>query len=123
MMIEAGPSEGERRSPAAPTQTRPDFSVIQGFQVVGADHLAAGQRAALDEGWRDALRLELETRAARFHQAVDFRDCAFERWRHSMVGRPCRQTVSWHKRAYSRSCNVGRRSPASYSAGRCKGAN
>ncbi len=71
MMIEAGPSEGEKDPPAAPTQRRHDFSVIQGFQVVGADHLAAGQRAALDEGWRDALRLELETRAARFHQAVD----------------------------------------------------
>ncbi len=71
MMIEAGPGDREKDPSAAPTQTRYDFSVVQGFQVVGAGDHFAGQNAGGDEGWRDALRLELETRAARFHQAVD----------------------------------------------------
>jgi ATP-dependent RNA helicase SUPV3L1/SUV3 len=71
MMIEAGPGDGEKDPSATPTQPRHDFSVVQGFQVVGADHHAAGQNAGGDEGWRDALKLELETRAARFHHAVD----------------------------------------------------
>jgi ATP-dependent RNA helicase SUPV3L1/SUV3 len=71
MMIEAGPGDGEKDPSAAPTQTRHDFSVVQGFQVVGADHHLAGQNAGGDEAWRGALRLELETRAARFHHAVD----------------------------------------------------
>jgi ATP-dependent RNA helicase SUPV3L1/SUV3 len=71
MMIEAGPGDGEKDPPAAPTQTRHDFSIVQGFQVVGADHHLAGENAGGDEAWRDALRLELETRAARFHHAVD----------------------------------------------------
>ena len=70
MMIEAGPGDGENPS-TAPTPARPDFSVVQGFQVVGADLPGAGQNGAGDEYWRDALRLELETRAARFHHAVD----------------------------------------------------
>lgn len=70
MIIEAGPSDGQKDPSAAPTQTSRDFSVVQGFQVVGADHFVAGQDAG-DEGWREALRLELETRATRFHHAVD----------------------------------------------------
>jgi ATP-dependent RNA helicase SUPV3L1/SUV3 len=69
MMIEAGPGDGEKDP--SPTLPRHDFSVVQGFQVVGADHHAAGQSAGYDESWRDALRLELETRASRFHHAVD----------------------------------------------------
>ena len=71
MMIEAGPGDGEKDPSAAPTPTSHDFSVVQGFQVVGADHHVAGQNAGGDEEWRGALRLELETRAARFHHAVD----------------------------------------------------
>ena len=71
MMIEGGPGNGQNEPSAAPTPTSHDFSVVQGFQVVDADHLVAGQKADADEGWRDALRLELETRAARFHHAVD----------------------------------------------------
>ena len=70
MMIEAGPGDGENPS-TAPTPVRPDFSVVQGFQVVGADLPVTGQNGAGDEYWRDALRLELETRASRFHHAVD----------------------------------------------------
>jgi ATP-dependent RNA helicase SUPV3L1/SUV3 len=70
-MIEAGPGDGENDPPTAPTQSSPDFSAVQGFQVVGADYHATGQNAGGDEAWRDALRLELETRAARFHHAVD----------------------------------------------------
>jgi ATP-dependent RNA helicase SUPV3L1/SUV3 len=70
-MIEAAPGDGEKDPPAAPTQPRYDFSVVQGFQVVGVDHHAVRQEAGGGEGWRDALRLELETRAARLHHAVD----------------------------------------------------
>ena len=71
MMIEAGPSDGEEEPSAPPTPMGPDFSVVQGFQVVGSDHPVAGQNTGGDENWRGALRLELETRAARFHHAVN----------------------------------------------------
>lgn len=71
MMIEAGPGDGKEEPSVPPIPTRPDFSIVQGFQVVGADHPVAGQNAGSDENWRGALRLELETRAARFHHAVD----------------------------------------------------
>ena len=60
---------GERSAGRRP-EARHDFSVVQGFQVVGADD--PGAAPPVDgEAWRDALRLELETRAARFHHAVD----------------------------------------------------
>jgi ATP-dependent RNA helicase SUPV3L1/SUV3 len=66
-MVEEGPGSVEDDLPIAEPQPRHDFSVVQGFQVVGAeDRVAAG-----DQAWRDALRLELEARAARLHQAVD----------------------------------------------------
>ena len=69
-MMEVGPGSEENNPSAAEPQARHDFSVVQGFQVVGGeDHGAA--RAMRDQAWRDALRLELEVRAARFHQAVD----------------------------------------------------
>src|ERR1700722_20621733 len=67
LMVEEGRGWVEHDPPAAEPQPRHDFSVVQGFQVVsGEDQVAAG-----DQGWRDALRLELEARAARLHQAVD----------------------------------------------------
>ena len=66
-MVEEGQGSVENDPPAAEPQPRHDFSVVQGFQVVGGeDQVAAG-----DQAWRDALRLELEARAARLHQAVD----------------------------------------------------
>ena len=66
-MVEEGQGSVENDPPAAEPQPRHDFSVVQGFQVVGGeDQVAAG-----DQTWRDALRLELEARAARLHQAVD----------------------------------------------------
>jgi ATP-dependent RNA helicase SUPV3L1/SUV3 len=71
MMIEAGPSDGEKDLSAAPTQLGHDFSIVQGFQVVGAERHVAGQNMGGDEAWRNALKLELETRAARLHHAVD----------------------------------------------------
>jgi ATP-dependent RNA helicase SUPV3L1/SUV3 len=71
MMIEAGPGDGEKNPSAGPTQPGHDFSVVQGFQVVDAERRDAAQTAGGDDGWRDALRLELETRVARFHHAVD----------------------------------------------------
>ncbi|HZC98403.1 MAG TPA: helicase, partial [Bradyrhizobium sp.] len=66
-MVEEGPGSVENDLPAAEPQPQHDFSVVQGFQVVGAE----GSGGAGDEVWRDALRLELEVRAARLHQAVD----------------------------------------------------
>jgi ATP-dependent RNA helicase SUPV3L1/SUV3 len=68
MEVEPG-SEKNNLSPVEP-QARHDFSVVQGFQVVGAEPHGAA-RTASDQAWRDALRLELEARAARFHLAVD----------------------------------------------------
>ena len=62
MTIDEAPSE-------TPPQHIHDFSNLQGLQVVGA-HPGAGEDPA-SVAWREALKLELETRAARFHQAVD----------------------------------------------------
>ena len=58
MSIDEVPSEMPPRHPH-------DFSSLQGLQIVGA-----AENHASDD-WREALKLELETRAARFHQAVD----------------------------------------------------
>ena len=68
-MVEVGPGSAENEQSAAPQEARPDFSAVQGFQVVGGeDH---GAPLGADQAWRDALRLELAARAARLHQAVD----------------------------------------------------
>lgn len=69
-MMEMEPGSEEDNLSTAEPRARHDFSVVRGFQVVGVeDHGAA--RAGGEQAWRDALRLELEARAARFHQAVD----------------------------------------------------
>ena len=70
VMVEVGPSSEENNPPAAEPQARHDFSGVQGFQVVGVEGHGAPP-AAGDQAWRDALKLELEARAARLHQAVD----------------------------------------------------
>jgi ATP-dependent RNA helicase SUPV3L1/SUV3 len=70
VMVDEGPSSEENNLSAAQPQARHDFSGVQGFQVVGVEGHSAPQTAR-DQAWRDALRLELEARAARFHQAVD----------------------------------------------------
>jgi ATP-dependent RNA helicase SUPV3L1/SUV3 len=62
MSIDEGPSE-------TPALRAHDFSNLQGLQVVGA-YLGAVEDQA-SEAWREALKLELEARAARFHHAVD----------------------------------------------------
>ena len=68
-MVEVGPGSAENEQSAAHEEARPDFSAVQGFQVVGGeDH---GAPLGADQAWRDALRLELAARAARLHQAVD----------------------------------------------------
>ena len=68
-MVEVGPGSADNDPSAAHEEARPDFSAVQGFQVVGAeDH---GAPLGADQAWRDALRLELAARAARLHQAVD----------------------------------------------------
>jgi ATP-dependent RNA helicase SUPV3L1/SUV3 len=68
-MVEEGQGSAENDPPAAEPQPRYDFSVVQGFQVVGAEDHSAIEGG--EQAWRDALRLELEVRAARLHQAVD----------------------------------------------------
>ncbi len=66
-MTEGERSASEEELPSARPQARHDFSFVRGFQAVGAvDRAASG-----DDRWRDALRTELEARAARFHQAID----------------------------------------------------
>src|SRR5580698_8826400 len=68
-MVEEEPGSVDNDLPAVEPQPRHDFSVVQGFQVVDAeDHRSA---RAGDETWREALKLELETRAERLRQAVD----------------------------------------------------
>src|ERR1700722_4782243 len=69
VMVEVGPSSEEKDLLAEQPQPRHNFSVVQGFPVVGGEDHGAAQ--AGDQAWRDALRLELEARAARLHQAVD----------------------------------------------------
>jgi ATP-dependent RNA helicase SUPV3L1/SUV3 len=69
VMVEVGPSSEEKDLVAEQPQPRHDFSIVQGFQVVGGEDRGAAQ--AGDQAWRDALRPELEARAARLHQAVD----------------------------------------------------
>ena len=67
-MNEVEPGSGDNHLSSAEPQGRVhDFSAVQGFQLVGAED----QGGEDDPAWRDALRLELEARAARFHQAVD----------------------------------------------------
>jgi ATP-dependent RNA helicase SUPV3L1/SUV3 len=68
-MVEEGQGSVENDLPAAEPQPRHDFSVVQGFQVVGAEDHGATEGG--EQAWREALRLELEARAARLHQAVD----------------------------------------------------
>lgn len=48
-----------------------DFSGLQGLQVVGSAAGAGGDEGPENSLWREALRSELEARAARFRQAVD----------------------------------------------------
>ena len=70
--MEVEPSSEENDLPAEQQpQPRHDFSIVQGFQVVGAEDHGAAQAGDQAQAWRDALRLELEARAARLHQAVD----------------------------------------------------
>ena len=70
-MIEVEPSSVEGDPSPAQTVVRHDFSVVRGFQVVAAEDQLAAQKQGGDEAWREALKAELEARAARFHQAVD----------------------------------------------------
>ena len=62
MSIDEVPSE-------TPPQRAHDFSNLQGLQIVGAHQGASEDQVS--EAWREALKLELEARAARFHHAVD----------------------------------------------------
>ncbi len=70
-MSEVEPKSVEKAPSTEETWVRRDFSIVRGFQVVGAEDHAAAQQASADESWRDALRGELASRAERFHQAVD----------------------------------------------------
>ncbi len=57
----------------SPQQRQHDynFSGLQGLQVVGSAAGAGGDEGPENSLWREALRSELEARAARFRQAVD----------------------------------------------------
>ena len=58
---------------SSPQQRQHDynFSGLQGLQVVGSAAGAGGDEGPENSLWREALRSELEARAARFRQAVD----------------------------------------------------
>ena len=71
MVTDGDPTSVEERLPPGPSQPAPDFSSLQGFQFMGARDGAAGEGGTDDEQRRAALMLELDARAARFHQAVD----------------------------------------------------
>src|SRR6516165_8984622 len=60
----------ERLSPGTP-QPVGDFSGLHGFQFVGAREEPSERGGSDNEQRRAALALELDARAARFHQAVD----------------------------------------------------
>ncbi len=71
MVIDGDATSVEERLPPGPSQPAPDFSNLQGFQFVGARDGVASHGGTDDEQRRAALALELDARAARFHQAVD----------------------------------------------------
>ena len=71
MVIDGDATSVEERLPPGPSQPAPDFSSLQGFQFVGARDGVASRGGTDDEQRRAALALELDVRAARFHQAVD----------------------------------------------------
>ncbi len=66
-MAEVEPKPMEEDPSTGQTRARPDFSGVRGFQVLSAER----QEAGADEPWRDALGVELASRAERFRQAVD----------------------------------------------------
>src|SRR6202789_1894654 len=68
-MVEEEPGSVDNDLPAVEPPPRHDFSVVQGFQVVDAEDQRSGRGG--DEAWREAVKLELETRAERLRQAVD----------------------------------------------------
>jgi ATP-dependent RNA helicase SUPV3L1/SUV3 len=68
-MNDGNPTPIEGEPEAAPLKRTYDFSILQGLQVVGVE--PAREDAGEEAGWAEALRLELEARAARFRQAVD----------------------------------------------------
>src|SRR6516164_7123750 len=70
-MSEVEPKSVEKSPSTEEAWARPDFSIVRGFQVVGAEDYTARQQASADEAWLSALRGELASRAERFHQAVD----------------------------------------------------
>ncbi len=70
-MIDGKSMSVDEAASAGQLQEPQDFSNVQGFQVVGAGVRADSDAEQRDDVWRDALRLELEARAARFHQSVD----------------------------------------------------
>ena len=71
-MVDGEPTHTDAEPPAEELRERFDFSAaVRGLQVVVDGDQAARTIERSDGAWRDALRLELEARAARFHQAVD----------------------------------------------------
>ena len=73
-----------------PPRQAHDFSSLQGLQIVGA-HPGSSEDLA-SEAWREALKLELEARATRFHHAVDasivLSDDGVIRWLGDPIARP-----------------------------------
>ena len=71
MVIDGDAMSVEERLSPGPGEPVSDFSRLHGFQFVGARDDAPDGIGSEEEGRRNALTLELDARAARFHQAVD----------------------------------------------------
>ena len=71
MVIDGDSTSVEEQASPGADQTSWDFSSLHGFQFVGANDGSADGDVSQDERRRAALTLELDARAARFHQAVD----------------------------------------------------
>jgi ATP-dependent RNA helicase SUPV3L1/SUV3 len=70
-MIETEPNSIKEYPPGGWNRLSHGLPAVCGFQVIGAEPPLVGQNASTGEVWREAVRVELETRAVRFHQAVD----------------------------------------------------
>jgi len=71
MVIDGDATSVEERLPPGHSQPVSEFSKLHGFQFVGARDESSDESASSPAERQSALTVELDIRAARFHQAVD----------------------------------------------------
>ena len=74
-MIEIGPTPAETDQSPTNAPAGHDFSVLQGFQVVGAEDRLAAQKATGEDAWRDAVRLNWKRARPAFIRPSTRRSC------------------------------------------------